>query len=98
RLATTYALAFEHAQAVQKLVATAATDEDIQLILNEQVELLNQLASSIQQHAEGNARSLRLVQVSALFLISLLSAIVIYWLKVKVELPLSELTQAAKRV
>jgi len=98
RLATTYALAFEHAQAVQKLVATAATDEDIQLILNEQVELLNQLVASIQQHAEGNARSLRLVQVSALFLISLLSAIVIYWLKVKVELPLSELTQAAKRV
>src|SRR5690606_1209290 len=69
-----------------------------QLILNEQVELLNQLVASIQQHAEGNARSLRLVQVSALFLISLLSAIVIYWLKVKVELPLSELTQAAKRV
>lgn len=98
RLEASYALAFAHSQTVQKQIATEASNEEIQLILDEQVELLNRLVSSIQQHAEGNARSLRLVQVSALFLILLLSAIVIYWLKVKVELPLSELTQAAKRV
>ncbi len=67
-------------------------------LLAEQIRLLDALVTSIQNHAETNARQLRLVQVSALFLILLLSAVVIYWLKVKVELPLGELTQVAKRI
>jgi len=98
RLATTYATAFEHSQALQDLIASGISNNDIQPMLDQQMVLLNQLVSGIQQHAEGNAYDLRLVQVTALFLILILSAIVIYWLKVKVEMPLSELTQAATRV
>lgn len=96
-LGESYAIAFQHWETMQPQLTNASTQQ-LPALLNEHIRLLNNLVTSIQHHAERNARHLRLVQVSALFLILLLSAIVIYWLKVKVEQPLSELTQAAKRV
>ncbi|HTF97733.1 MAG TPA: histidine kinase [Cellvibrio sp.] len=98
QLRETYRAARNYWQTVQPQLQAGAALQDIQPVLAEQVDLLNQLVASIQQHAERNARNLRMVQVTALFLILLLSAVVIYWLKAKVEQPLSELTQAAKRV
>ena len=98
QLRETYRAARHYWQTVQPQLQAGAALQDIQPVLAEQVDLLNQLVASIQQHAERNARNLRMVQVTALFLILLLSAVVIYWLKAKVEQPLSELTQAAKRV
>lgn len=97
-LSDSYDMALRHWEVMQLLLATVETNGELNNLLNKQVLLLNKLVNSIQHHAERNARHLRLVQVSALFLILLLSAIVIYWLKVKVEQPLSELTQAAKLV
>lgn len=96
-LSERYQQAFENWLAIQPQLANVPASE-IQRLLNQHTDYLDQLVSSIQQHAEGHARLLRLVQVSALFLILLLSSVVIYWLKVKVELPLSELAHAAKRV
>ena len=92
-----YQQALDHWQAMHSQLQ-AATVPEIQQLLIQHTAYLNQLVKGIQEHAEGNARLLRLVQVSALFLILLLSSVVIYWLKIKVELPLSELAQAAKRV
>jgi two-component system, NarL family, nitrate/nitrite sensor histidine kinase NarX len=69
-----------------------------QILLDQQIVLLDELVSSIQHDAEKKIRSLRLVQVIALFSTLLVSALVIYSLKVKVEQPLSQLTTHARRV
>ena len=97
-LRQSYRAARNHWQNVQPQLQADAAIEDVQPLLAEQVALLNRLITSIQHHAENNARNLRLVQVMALCLILLLAAIVAYWLKAKVKQPLSELTQAATRV
>lgn len=97
-LRETWQVAFDFWQEIfPRLMAKPAATE-IQQLLAEQVTLLNGLVTSIQHHSESNARKLRLTQVTALFLILLLSSVVVYWLKVKVEQPLSELTRAARRV
>lgn len=70
----------------------------IELALAEQIQLLEQLVSYIQQDAEQKVRSFRTLQLVALLATVLLSAIVIYWLKVMVQQPLEALTQGAKRV
>lgn len=93
-----YDAAWQHWQKIQAQLDDSSDTNQYAELLDKQLILLNSLVSSIQHHAERNARQLRLVQVSALFLILLLATVVIYWLKVKVEQPLSELTQAAKRV
>ena len=62
------------------------------------VALLEELVGKIQQDAEQKVRALRLVQVVALFLTVILSMVVMYWLKSRVEQPLSELTRAARRI
>ncbi|SEH73293.1 two-component system, NarL family, nitrate/nitrite sensor histidine kinase NarX [Rheinheimera pacifica] len=66
--------------------------------LSEQIVLLEQLVLYIQQDAEQKVRSFRTLQLVALLATVLLSAIVIYWLKVMVQQPLEALTQGAKRV
>lgn len=98
QLRETYQAAHHHWQSIKPQLLSTTTTQTIQPLLAQQVDLLNQLVASIQHHAERNARNLRLVQVTALFLILLLSTVVMYWLKAKVEQPLSELTLAAKRV
>lgn len=62
------------------------------------VGLLEDLVSRIQGDAETKVRTLRLVQIVALFLTVILAMIVMYWLKTRVEQPLSELTRAARRI
>lgn len=62
------------------------------------VALLEKLVGSIQQDAEQKVRALRLVQVIALFLTVMLAMVVMYWLRSRVEQPLSELTRAARRI
>ncbi|MDZ7901430.1 MAG: HAMP domain-containing protein [Rheinheimera sp.] len=63
-----------------------------------QVDLLDDLVNQIQRDAEYKVRLLRAVQVIALFTTVLLAAIVLHWLRNRVEQPLSELTRAAHRI
>jgi two-component system, NarL family, nitrate/nitrite sensor histidine kinase NarX len=74
------------------------TDQALRQALNQQITLLDQLVTAIQRDAEHKVRSFRLVQIIALFTTLLVSGLVMYALKVKVEQPLSTLTNAAKRI
>ncbi|MFO1387680.1 histidine kinase [Cellvibrio sp.] len=71
---------------------------ELQSILDQQIELLDQLVTAIQVDAEYKVRSFRLVQIIALFTTLFVSVLVMYALKVKVEQPLTTLTNAAKRI
>lgn len=71
---------------------------ELETVLQLQIQLLEQLVYLIQQDAEQKVRGFRTLQLIALLATVLLSAIVIYWLKVMVEEPLQALTQGAKRV
>ncbi|WP_445428924.1 ATP-binding protein [Alishewanella sp. HL-SH05] len=71
---------------------------ELETVLQVQIQLLEQLVYLIQQDAEQKVRGFRTLQLIALLATVLLSAIVIYWLKVMVEEPLQVLTQGAKRV
>ncbi len=66
--------------------------------LDDQVAQLDQLVQRIQAHTEANAQRLRLVQVTALFAILALTAVVTYWLRIRLELPLRELVQMSRRI
>ncbi len=72
--------------------------QQLQLLLDEHIQLLDQLVNQIQQDAEMKVRSFRLVQIIALFATLLVSAVVMYSLRVKVEQPLRQLTAMAKRI
>src|SRR5690606_41633437 len=85
QLRETYRVAFDYWQTIQPQLLDAEAQADIPLLLGEQVTRLNDWVTSIQQQAERNSRNLRLVQVTALFLILMLSAVVVYWLNVKVK-------------
>lgn len=87
-------LARQHGQGLATLPAGA----DSQRRLDDQVAHIERMVTLIQNHAERNAQLLRLVQVLALFAVLGLAAVVIYWLRTKVEQPLSELTRLARRV
>jgi|JI7StandDraft_1071085.scaffolds.fasta_scaffold01668_9 two-component system nitrate/nitrite sensor histidine kinase NarX len=63
-----------------------------------QVNDIEVLVSTIQQDAEQKVRLLRVVQIFALFTTVFLAAIVLYWLRSRVEQPLTELTRAAHRI
>jgi two-component system nitrate/nitrite sensor histidine kinase NarX len=81
-----------------KISSGELTGEDLTRQIASHVALLEALVGSIQQDAEQKVRALRLVQVVALFLTVILSMVVMYWLKSRVEQPLSELTRAARRI
>lgn len=66
--------------------------------LEQNVKAIDSLVQQIQQHTEASAQTLRLVQVVSLFAILALSAVVTYWLRVRMEQPLSQLRQMSRRV
>ncbi|MBU1438851.1 MAG: HAMP domain-containing protein, partial [Gammaproteobacteria bacterium] len=63
-----------------------------------QVSDIEVLVSTIQQDAEKKVRLLRIVQIFALFTTVFLAAVVLHWLRNRVEQPLSELTRVAHRI
>lgn len=81
-----------------KITSGSMNADELSSALAGHVAMLEQLVSSIQQDAEQKVRALRLVQVVALFLTVMLAMVVMYWLKSRVEQPLSELTRAARRI
>lgn len=81
-----------------KISSGEVAGEELTRQIASHVALLEELVGSIQQDAEQKVRALRLVQVVALFLTVILSMVVMYWLKSRVEQPLSELTRAARRI
>lgn len=88
----------QHWLAMQPQLVAAADAAMLEQTLQQQIQLLQQLVTYIQQDAEAKVRSFRTLQLVALMLTVLLSAVVMYWLKVKVQQPLEALTQGAKRV
>lgn len=80
------------------LASTKWNMTELEQVLQQQINLLEQLVYLVQQDAEQKVRGFRTLQLVALLATVLLSAIVIYWLKVMVEEPLQALTQGAKRV
>ncbi len=83
---------------VAPAINSTHSNPDLQRILDQQVLLLDQLVTAIQVDAEQKVRSFRLVQIIALFTTLFVSVLVMYALKVKVEQPLTTLTNAAKRI
>ncbi len=83
---------------VAPAINSTHSNHDLQRILDQQVLLLDQLVTAIQVDAEHKVRSFRLVQIIALFTTLFVSVLVMYALKVKVEQPLTTLTNAAKRI
>lgn len=81
-----------------KITSGSMSADELSSALAGHVAMLEQLVGSIQQDAEQKVRALRLVQVVALFLTVILAMVVMYWLKSRVEQPLSELTRAARRI
>ncbi|MFC6439787.1 histidine kinase [Bowmanella sp. JS7-9] len=88
----------QHWLELQPQLVAAADAGLLEQALQQQIQLLEQLVTYIQQDAEAKVRSFRTLQLVALMLTVLLSAVVMYWLKVKVQQPLEALTQGAKRV
>lgn len=78
----------------QKPLDFQVLEEEIQ----KQLLLLENLVFLFQQDSEKKNRNFRSLQLIALFLTVLLSAVVIYWLKVMVQEPLETLTRGAKRL
>lgn len=97
-LAEGYRNAYDHWQQLEPVLLADNGGAAQKAALDHQVELIDRLVAEIQRHTENSARLLRLVQVSALFAILVLAAIVIYWLRIRVEQPLSQLTGLARRV
>lgn len=97
-LAAQYQLARDHWERIEPGILSNPDSPAVQSRLEQQVSMVDELVSLIQQHAEANARLLGLVQIVALLAILLLAAITIYWLRIRVERPLSELTRMARRV
>lgn len=98
-LAQSYQAAKTHWHTVEsKLMEGAFEPAQLQPLLDEQIRRLEAFVSRVQEHAEDNARQLRLVQVVALFAILSLASLVVYWLHRRVQRPLSEMTRMAERV
>lgn len=91
-----YRTAFAFWQAIQPQLVAGNAEMPAQL--DTLVRHLDELVTSIQHHAEANALLLQRVQIAALLLILLLSAIVVHWLRTGVAQPLAELTLVARRI
>ncbi len=64
-------------------------------LLEEQVQLTNQLVEEFQLSAESKIRTLRLVQLFALFITIGVGSLIFYLIKNRIEKPLQQLTDAA---
>lgn len=66
--------------------------------LNHQVARIDTMVSLIQQDAEHTVRSLRLLFIFALFTSVVLAVVVLYWLRVRFQIPLSNLQHVAQQI
>lgn len=98
QILTQFEAARQHWQQIETVFLQPANAEQLEQVLQQQIALVEQLVFYIQQDAEQKVRSFRTLQLVALLATVLLSAIVIYWLKIMVQQPLEALTQGAKRV
>ncbi|MEG3767841.1 ATP-binding protein [Alteromonas sp. 14N.309.X.WAT.G.H12] len=92
---------FNLAQSNWQTIQSSLKNDDYQWMdnaLKHQVALIDEMVRAIQGDAEKRARALRLVQVIALFFTVMLSLTIKHWLKVKIELPLDELTRTARQI
>ncbi len=67
-------------------------------LLNEQVHFTDKLVNRFQHEAESKIRKLRTFQLIAMLMTTLVGSLIFYLLKHRIAIPLSRLTEAAKRI
>lgn len=67
-------------------------------LLTKQAQLTDTLVNQFQMHAESKIRRLRVFQLIAMLIISISGGLIFYLLKNRMQIPLSRLTEAAKRI
>ncbi len=80
------------------LVSTQVAQSEKITLIDNFIVRLNNTVTGIQHNAEHNIRSQRTFQVIAFFFTVILSTVVIYWIHLRVALPLSELTSTARQI
>lgn len=77
---------------------TALSNGEKTIIINNFVDDLNKLVLIIQQNTEQKIKKLRTFQIIAFFITVILSAIVIYWIHLRLTVPLVSLTKTARQI
>lgn len=80
------------------LLEEGASKDVLFTLLTKQVDLTDSLVDRFQLEAESKIRHLRTVQLIAMLITTLVGSLIFYLLKNRVEIPLSRLTVAAKRM
>ena len=81
-----------------QLLDKSTTGDDLYDLLTKQVQLTDTLVNRFQFEAESKIRRLRTFQLIAMLITTLVGSFIFYLLKNRVEIPLSRLTEAAKRI
>jgi two-component system nitrate/nitrite sensor histidine kinase NarX len=99
-LAFTFKLAYRHWFDIlrPKLLTDIVANETLFDLLSKQVLLIDSLVNRFQLEAESKIRRLRTFQLIAMLITSLAGGLIFYLLKNRIEIPLSRLTEAAKRI
>ncbi len=82
---------------LEKLSDLDVSELDLSLI-EQQVAYTDSLVNQLQLDAEGKIRSLRTIQLLSLLVTVMVGSLIFYLLKNRVEEPLGQLTQAAKKI
>lgn len=97
---------FEHYEATkqswklleQQIQQQQLSSDELFNLLNHQVARIDTMVGLIQQDAEHTVRSLRLLFIFALFTSVALAMVVLYWLRVRFQVPLQNLQHVAQQI
>lgn len=81
-----------------KIQQQQLTDDELFTLVTEQVRQIDLLVKLMQQNAESTVQLLRLLFVVALFVNLGLTIIILYWLKVRFQLPMRNLQHVAQQI
>ena len=99
-LSYTFKQAYQHwFDVVRPILLDQSTDnKTLFALLTKQVHFTDELVHQFQLEAESKIRHLRTFQLIAMLITTLVGSLIFYLLKNRVEMPLSKLTEAAKRI
>jgi two-component system nitrate/nitrite sensor histidine kinase NarX len=83
---------------VRPMLKSTPESEEIYTLLTKQVALTDNLVNQFQQAAEMKIRDLRTLQLIAFLVTTLVSCLIFYLLKNRVETPLRRLSKAAEKI
>lgn len=97
---------FEHYQTAKKnwhileqhILQNDLTHDELFHQVSDQVASIDTMVNLMQSDAENTVRSLRLLFVIALFMSVALAMVVLYWLKVRFQVPLQNLQKVAQQI